>query len=94
MLLKNQGFFEKEVAEYTEELEARLDNLLGSVKQGSTTMDAEVIDLRVDKNGGVHASAGLAVRRMLTHEAYTADGKIDSSIKNVVKEFNQKYPIT
>jgi len=43
-------------------LGSRLDNLLGSVTTGTTTMDAEVIDLRTDINGKSYASAGEAVR--------------------------------
>ena len=40
----------------------RLDNLLGSVSAGSTTLDAEVIDLRVDAENHTNTNAGQAIR--------------------------------
>lgn len=43
-------------------LESRLDNLLGSVTEGSTTMDAEIIDGRVGFDGKVYTSLGDAIR--------------------------------
>lgn len=53
--------YEQEVNEVT----ARLENLLGSVTEGSTTMDAEVIDLRTDLNGSSYVSAGKSIRTQL-----------------------------
>lgn len=41
----------------------RVDNLLGSVTEGSTTLDAEVIDLRLDVYGVTNPNAGAAVRK-------------------------------
>lgn len=52
-------------AEYREsvaEMDARLDNLLGSVTEGSTTGDAELIDARLTHNNETFASAGEAIR--------------------------------
>lgn len=56
------GTFDESIDEYAGNLEARLANLLGSVTTGSTTMDAEVIDMRVDVDGVAYASAGAAMR--------------------------------
>lgn len=44
----------------------RLDNLLGAVKEGTTSMDAEVIDARTDVNGRLYGSIGSAIREQLT----------------------------
>lgn len=56
------GTFEKPIRDYCADVENRLDNLLGTVKSGSTTMDAEVIDGRVDWNGVTHGNIGTAIR--------------------------------
>ena len=47
-------------------LDERLENLLGKVKEGSTTLDAELIDMRTDINGRVYNSAGESMREQLT----------------------------
>lgn len=44
----NDGTFDDAINDYAGDLEGRLSTLLGSVSEGSTTMDAEVIDLRTD----------------------------------------------
>lgn len=52
-------------AEYREsvaEMDNRLDNLLGSVTEGSTTGDVELIDARLTHNNETFASAGEAIR--------------------------------
>lgn len=66
------GEFDKAIALYLNDLNARVDNLLGSVTSGSTTMDAEVIDIRVDTYGVTHENAGNAVR----HQAAALDKKV------------------
>lgn len=58
----DNGTFEDMVDTYAGELEARVDNLLGAIGEGSTTLDAEVIDIRVDGEGTTHANAGESVR--------------------------------
>lgn len=50
------------IRELTNEFTVRLDELLGSVTEGSTTLDAELIDIRSDDAGNVHPNAGHAVR--------------------------------
>ena len=49
-----------------ETMNGRLDNLLGAVKEGTTSMDAEIIDARTDVNGRVYGSIGSAIREQLT----------------------------
>lgn len=68
-----KGTFDKQIDEHTqkllnqiaeteESLGTRLDNLLGSVTEGSTTGDAELIDGRVSHDGVVYENLGTAVR--------------------------------
>lgn len=58
------GKFNAAISEYVTELEARLDNLLSNLPEGGTTLDAEVIDIRIDENGIQHTNAGGSVRNM------------------------------
>lgn len=63
----NNGTFEDMVDTYAGNLENRVDNLLGSVVEGTTTLDAEVIDLRTG-NDGIYPNAGAAVRAQLKNK--------------------------
>lgn len=62
--LKATGFVDERIKAHINILIQRVDNLLGSVKEGSTTLDAELIDVRVDANGNVQANAGEQVRKI------------------------------
>lgn len=44
-------------------VEGRVDSLVGATVNGSTTLDAEVIDIRTDEYGNTHVNAGTAVRK-------------------------------
>ncbi len=59
------GIFDEAIDEYMGELEDRLDNLVENTPSGSTTMDVEVIDIRLDADGKTHGSAGDAVREQV-----------------------------
>lgn len=63
----NNGDFDRQIDEYMDGLSDRVDNLLGSVSEGTTSMDAEVIDVRTDMNGVAHVNAGTAVRHVDKH---------------------------
>lgn len=56
------GAFEEAISEHLDDLNERVDNLLGSVGEGSTSLDAEVIDMRVGVFGETFENAGTAVR--------------------------------
>ena len=51
--------FERE----TDDLETRLNHLLGGYNPGSTTGDAELLDMRVTPDGKVYVNAGEAMRK-------------------------------
>lgn len=59
------GAFDKQIDKNMGNLGKKVDNLLGSVKEGSTTMDAEVIDARMDDNGKVHTNVGASIREQV-----------------------------
>lgn len=46
-------------------LQTQVNNLLGSVVEGSTTLDAELIDIRVGYDGTTYQSAGIGLRTMM-----------------------------
>ena len=84
------GTFDRQINEYIGNLEERVDTLLGSVSEGSTTLDAEVIDMRTDILGKTHESAGRAIRehfqylgKIITDIQYIEDMFIDGSGKEV-----------
>lgn len=56
------GTFEGFIDRFLGNLKARVDNLLGSIKTGSTTLDAEVIDSRTGIAGEGYSSLGDALR--------------------------------
>ena len=66
------GTFDKAIDSYTGNLEARVDNLLGSVTEGSTTMDTEVIDGRLDVDGATHPNLGGAIRHQINRVLFEA----------------------
>ena len=69
-VLQQQGFVDDRIKVHTAELSARVENLLGKVKEGTTTMDAELIDLRLGGDLINYNSAGAAVRGALSGGVY------------------------
>lgn len=61
------GTFAEAIDTYAGGVQARVDNLFTKVKNGSTTLDAEVIDSRVDMFNVAHPSAGSAFRSMVNY---------------------------
>lgn len=64
---------ETQYRELEASLGTRVDNLLGSVPEGGTSMDAEVIDIRVGANNKTYPNAGEAVREQFTDHKETLD---------------------
>lgn len=59
--LKN-GTFDKAIEKYAGNVNARVDQLFANVPEGSTAMDAEIIDARLGGNGVTYDSLGEATR--------------------------------
>lgn len=75
------------VEESTQLLEARLD-MLASLPEGSTTGDAELMDIRVGYNGDYHTSAGKAVRKQFKQ----VNNALDKLGRNVTTGKNKLNP--
>ncbi len=81
----DNGTFEIMVDEYAGELTTRLNHLLGQVVAGSTSLDAEIIDMRLDADGKIHAAAGAGVR-----ENFSKLNTLSKSIESTL--FSGMYP--
>lgn len=79
----DNGAFDRAIDEYAGNLENRVDNLLGAVTEGTTTMDAEIIDARTDGNGYQHKNLGSAVRKPL--EMYNKRFGCGANLLNVAE---------
>lgn len=64
-----------------EDIRNRLNNLLNSVVPGSTTMDAEIFDLRLGIDGKTYNSAGEAVRAQV--------GKLNEQVNAGVRTYTE-----
>lgn len=74
---KGEEMMDNAVKEYLGSLKAdlnilgnRLNNLLGNVTTGSTTLDAEVIDIRSGADGKNYTNAGESIRTQLSNKNY------------------------
>lgn len=83
------GTFDEAIDRYAGGLESRLDNLAGTVKEGSTTMDAEVIDTRVGFDGTAYASAGAAVRAQVNDVTLAVNDRF--SVKATACGYKSNY---
>ena len=63
--LKESGFIDRRIKENLNHLDVRVDNLLGIVKEGSTTLDAEIIDARMGDDGELFTSLGKSIRSQI-----------------------------
>lgn len=59
----DNGEFDKAIDEYAGQLEARLNNLIGNLPEGGTTMDAEIVDARVGYDEYTSSTLGNSIRR-------------------------------
>lgn len=79
--LKGDEMMDNAVKEYLGYLQTQLDNLLGSVTTGSTTLDIELLDLRVDVNNISHNSAGQSIRaNQKKNISYISSGDLNTLI--------------
>ena len=66
----------------------RIDNI-ASLPQGSTTADAELIDIRVGANGITYSNAGNAVRGQITE----LKGNLEEQVTDLNNKISTKSPI-
>lgn len=88
------GAFDKQISDYAGDLEGRLDNLLGTVSEGSTTLDAEVIDARMSWTGKtVYPNTGEAIREQVKelHHKHDEIFKIVTQLYNPLTVIANKY---
>lgn len=64
-ILEKNGYVDSRISEHTAQLKARVDNLLGSVTTGSTTLDSEIIDARLGADNTTYKNLGTAIRKQL-----------------------------
>lgn len=81
----NDGSFDRSIDQYAGNLEARVDNLLGTVSEGSTTMDAEVIDARTGHDGTAYDNMGQAVRYQIANTIEQTKGETSFNRPNLIK---------
>lgn len=72
------GTFDDAIDEYAGELTARMDNLLGNIPEGGTTMDAEIVDARLGGNGLPYASLGTANREQYAELNAAANDRVSA----------------
>lgn len=71
-IYKASGYVDERINRYAGDLIQRLDNLIGSVKTGTTSMDAEIIDSRYG-HGVTYPNSGEAIRNQVErvqHQLY------------------------
>lgn len=72
-ILIDRGVIDNKIAIQVEDLRIRVENLLGSITEGSTTMDSEVIDGRVGYNGTSYSNLGDSIRTQIKDVAHKLD---------------------
>jgi len=88
LLFRDSGYIDDRIKFHCQNLSDRLNNLLGSVTEGSTTMDAEIIDGRIDSDSAAWENLGNLIRSIhaLTKEMFNNSifetEKVDTPIIN------------
>lgn len=83
----DDGTFDRAINEYAGDLEQRVNHLIGSVPEGSSTMDAEIIDARMDSTGSVWATLGTAFRGRDKHTSNILEQIATAQLEEVVGDF-------
>jgi len=79
------GFVDNRIMGNLATLSARIDNLLGSIKTGTTSMDAEIIDARLGSDRISRTSLGESIRVQIENIQDAVDSEL--SIKNNIYSF-------
>lgn len=82
------GDFDRQISEYAGQLDARLNALLGSVTAGTTSMDAEVIDGRMDNYNYTRPNIGASIRAQIFDAFSLANTRV---VLGTAKFFSVEY---
>lgn len=75
----NDGDFDRQIGVYAGKIDARIDNLASAVTPGTTSADAELIDIRLTNDGQSMSNAGEAVRYQVANALPLKSGVIAKS---------------
>lgn len=85
-----KGEFDKQINKYIGNLEERVDNLVSNTPEGATSLDAELIDIRVGENGKTYNSSGDSVRSQFENLNHVLDDYILPLTLKPIKIYHEK----
>lgn len=91
-LLLENGYIDDRIMLQCRELNNRLNTLLGTVKVGTTTMDAEVIDARTGILSDSYLNLGMAIREQLKQVLMAHSGAFKFTSQTIVAETGELHP--
>lgn len=91
--LKGNSLIDTRVKYHINHLQERLDTLLGSVSEGSTSGDAELIDIRTGADGVKYNSAGESVRKQIDNLLNELNSTIESFENLLNKRVKKSYSL-